>query len=280
MFDYIVDPSQKIEKIIAGEQTNINYFTKKLTFYNPAAKEPFRKFWYLIPSAVVTKNQDAYVAALSVQNKEIIASIDSLDDKLNELYKLPQTRSVKIENAFFPCLPLQVTQDTIFFDKNGNVKQDILINTCIMLIVEYTSILASSSNIVRKWTLIQAKELPSLDTSVDLFDKFNNINKMPLLPPPPPAALLPPPPMQLPLPPLSAPKQPATEEQVVKYIPTPNELLNMRGRLKKTIDPDTKNEINEVMNKCISDYDHSVAVLEMDEKIFFKMANSISNVIQ
>ena len=284
MFEYIVDPSKTITKIIAERPTNINYFTKKLTFYNPLAKEPLHKFWYMIPSATITnKNKNTCVAALSPIYTEIITSINNLDGKVNEAFNLPQTKSIINENIFFPCLTLHLTNNTKCFDKNGTIKNDFVQNTC-MLIIEYTCVLVSRISIVRKWTLIQAKEIPSIDMSVDLFDKFNKVNcvnNIVPIPPPPVAHGMPLPMLPPPLPAV-APKLQAAELKPVekKYIPTQDELKNMIGRLKKTIDPDIKNEINELMKKSVSEYDHCASVLELDGKIFMNIANGLANCIQ
>lgn len=193
--NFIVDytKSPQIESVENSNPESVNSFVRKIKFYNPKINEPLHKFWYFIPNAKLTKKAKGVVSiVLSSSDTNLVASIKSLDDKVDQILQsinpkyLPEP-SIKEYQNYPPVLELCVDNDSMCYDQENNVINYMKITNGakVLLYIELESVMIGSTKSIRNWRIMQMKETKSIDLSMNLFTQPQSspFSQLPYQPP-------------------------------------------------------------------------------------------------
>ncbi|VBB17874.1 hypothetical protein YASMINEVIRUS_337 [Yasminevirus sp. GU-2018] len=210
--NFLVDynRSTTIDNIERSPLEQVNSFTRRIKFYNPAVNEPLHKFWYYINNAkLIKKTQGKISVVLSSTDTKLVESVKSLDDKINNVIKMLNGKASPdpsiVENPGFPTtMELYIDNSTTCFDQDNNPINFMRIKngSKILLYIELDSVTISMSKALKLWRVLQMKEIQSIDMSVNLFSTPINV---PMGPPMPPAIPQMAPLMGVPVPPMMQP---------------------------------------------------------------------------
>jgi hypothetical protein len=244
----LVNYNTEIKDIHYSKIEHINFFTKKIKFYNPDIEdEVLQKFWYSIDNVKIIENNDNNIVIVFPHKKtDLIKSINNLDtiteNVINELkpdIKNKIGSSIILTKNFPPQMTLNI--DKKIKEKLNDFSED----TKFSIYIEFDNIIISNS-CSRKWKVLEIDKMVE-NIMVENIMVENNMNllKIPLAPPAPPA---PPPKITLPLPqPLNLPFLRKVSEHNLSPIkkkevdleqgfrpPSVNDLLGSITKLKKT----------------------------------------------
>lgn len=179
--ELIVDYNKNdtITNIENSGSERVNTFTTRINFYNPLVDIPLHKFWFFIPNAkLIKKKQNMIQIVLSRNEKNLINSINSLDNLVNNITQQYNTDikyinpSIIQSNNYPPILELMIDNYSRCYNNNDEVINYLLLNNGekIQLYIEFESVIINSTQCTKKWKVLQMKKEKNIDMTVNLFN--------------------------------------------------------------------------------------------------------------
>ena len=205
------DYDKEVDRVECSGIRAVNSSIQELYIYNPKVREPLHKFWYMIDTAKLEKKSSAGRSArvvISSRDENLIASLKSLDVKIDELVKKLRTkRDLKIRSLlgmsehYPPTLDVSLDERTVALDPNGESINFMTIGngSKIKLMIELDRLIFERGIVRKIWRIIQVKQIEDISTHIDLFASLDieiepTRSLRPPAPPPMPVTNMPPPP--------------------------------------------------------------------------------------
>lgn len=243
IFDY---SKNNIGKITYEIIKSTCYFNKSINIYNSISSIPLQKYWIHIKKCKIIKISEFKITiALSNQDTDLINFFNEIREKIVEQIqndKNDNTSIMFVDNFhykpnFAPIVELSFNQNTMIYDQH-----DQILNSPIKISVNDYEILIELSNVqingkqmIPQWTIIQMKMLETYDLKKSIFSQLNkknfesvapNITNIPNIPIPPPMPFIS----------KNVISKNETNENTnhkIRFVPSPNDLVNAMNRLKK-----------------------------------------------